>query len=317
LDLGAGFHPDLTGRENVFISGVISGLTRQEIRARFDAIVAFAELEAFIDRPTRTYSSGMQMRLAFAVAVHIEPEILLIDEVLSVGDLAFQRKCLNKIEEFKRRGCTIMLVSHDIASVQEICDEVLWLRSGEIVAHGDSQVITDAYVAEMTGVSALQALQSATSPTEPACNEHTLDTVALVPAPVELISIVLLNQEGCVVTELMAGDCLSVQITFRTIDCISFPIFQVKIINEDGLVYCDVTSQEIGNTSPLEPGEQQASLNFERLDLIGGQYQIEVSVVVQSTLKAQSSHKMCHPLKISSPKYASGILYPPHRWTAA
>jgi lipopolysaccharide transport system ATP-binding protein len=152
LDLGAGFHPDLTGRENIFISGVISGLTRQEIRTRFDAMVAFAELEAFIDSPLRTYSSGMQMRLAFAVAAHIEPEVLLIDEVLAVGDLGFQTKCLNRIAEFKRQGCTIVLVSHELTFVRDLCDEVLWLRGGELVAQGDAATVTDAYVAEMMAI---------------------------------------------------------------------------------------------------------------------------------------------------------------------
>jgi len=137
LDLGLGFHPDLTGRENVFVSGVIAGLTRHEVAQRFDSIVAFAELQQSIDSPLRTYSSGMQMRLAFAVAIHTEPEILLIDEVLAVGDLAFQRKCLQRIARFKAEGCTILLVSHDATLIQQLCDEVLWLRGGRLVAHGD------------------------------------------------------------------------------------------------------------------------------------------------------------------------------------
>src|SRR5438132_13144083 len=122
LDLGTGFHPELTGRENVFVSGVIAGLTRREVAQRFDSIVAFAELQQSIDSPLRTYSSGMQMRLAFAVAIHTEPEILLIDEVLAVGDLAFQRKCLQRIAQFKAEGCTILLVSHDATLIQQLCD---------------------------------------------------------------------------------------------------------------------------------------------------------------------------------------------------
>ncbi|HZD11294.1 MAG TPA: ABC transporter ATP-binding protein, partial [Candidatus Binatia bacterium] len=136
LDLGAGFHPDLSGRENVLVSGVISGLTRQEVLDRFDAIVDFAELAAFIDSPLRTYSTGMQMRLAFAVAVHIEPEILLIDEVLAVGDIAFQNKCLDRIAQFKRKGSTVLLVSHEASLVKKLCDRAIWLREGRIVAQG-------------------------------------------------------------------------------------------------------------------------------------------------------------------------------------
>jgi lipopolysaccharide transport system ATP-binding protein len=147
LDLGAGFHPDLTGRENVFVSGVIGGLTRREVVERFDAIVAFSELEEFIDSPLRTYSSGMQMRLAFAVAVHVEPEVLLIDEVLSVGDLSFQTKSFERISYFKAKGCTIILVSHAHEVIRELCDEALWLNWGRLMARGPAGLVVDQYVA--------------------------------------------------------------------------------------------------------------------------------------------------------------------------
>lgn len=146
LDLGAGFHPDLTGRESVFVNGVIGGLTRREVAQRFDAIVAFSELEPFIDNPMRTYSSGMQMRLGFAIAVYAEPEILLIDEILSVGDHSFQRKCLERIARFKAEGCTIILVSHDLEVVREVCDEVLWLDGGLVKSHGRPNDVADQYL---------------------------------------------------------------------------------------------------------------------------------------------------------------------------
>ncbi len=145
LDLSAGFHPDLTGRENVFVSGVIGGLTRRQVQERFDDIVAFAEFEEFIDSPTRTYSNGMRMRLAFAVATHIEPEILLIDEVLAVGDRAFQQKCLDRIEQFKNEGCTILLVSHEMALIEKLCDEVILLNAGRITARGPAGDVISQY----------------------------------------------------------------------------------------------------------------------------------------------------------------------------
>jgi lipopolysaccharide transport system ATP-binding protein len=154
LELGAGFHPELTGRENAIINGVISGLTKAEVARQFDSIVSFAELEDFIDSPLRTYSSGMIMRLAFAVAAHIEPEVLLIDEVLGVGDLAFQEKCLQRIEEFKSSGCTILLVSHNTDEVEQLCDEALWLRGGRLVAHGPAREVVKGYVNEMTHLEA-------------------------------------------------------------------------------------------------------------------------------------------------------------------
>ncbi len=150
LDLGAGFHPDLTGRENVFVSGVISGLTRREVAERFDSIVDFAELEEFIDSPLRTYSTGMQMRLGFAVAVHTKANILLIDEVLAVGDISFQQKCLMRIKQFRAQGCAIILVSHDEGPIKEFCDEALWLHGGHVMAHGPTDTVVSQYVAEMT-----------------------------------------------------------------------------------------------------------------------------------------------------------------------
>ena len=136
LELGAGFHPDLTGRENVFINGAMLGMTRREIRARFDDIVAFSELEQFIDSPVRTYSSGMYMRLGFSVAVHVDPDVLLVDEVLAVGDEQFQAKCRARIAAMKARGVTILFVSHDLPRVQEVCDRVVWLDRGVVRAEG-------------------------------------------------------------------------------------------------------------------------------------------------------------------------------------
>jgi homopolymeric O-antigen transport system ATP-binding protein len=147
LDLGAGFHPELTGRENVFVNGVIGGLSRREVRAQFDSIVDFSELDEFIDYPLRTYSNGMQLRLAFAIAVHVHPEILLIDEVLAVGDLSFKRKCRERISQFRASGCTILVVAHDLDTVQELCDEALFLRAGQLIAQGKTSEVIKRYVA--------------------------------------------------------------------------------------------------------------------------------------------------------------------------
>lgn len=146
LSLGAGFHDDLTGRENVFINGVISGLTLSEVKDKFDSIVAFAELERFIESPLRTYSSGMRMRLGFAVAAHIEPEILLIDEVLAVGDIAFQDKCINRIKQFKENGCTVLIVSHNVGFIRENCDTALWLHMGQVKAYDQAEPVVGQYL---------------------------------------------------------------------------------------------------------------------------------------------------------------------------
>jgi ABC-type polysaccharide/polyol phosphate transport system ATPase subunit len=146
IELGAGFHPEISGRENVFINGIMLGLSRQQVADRFDEIVAFAELEDFIDAPVKNYSSGMYMRLGFSIAIHVDPEVLLIDEVLAVGDEAFVHKCLDKIAAFKRRGKTILLVSHGLESVRRLCDRAVWLKSGKIEAVGDPPRVIDAYL---------------------------------------------------------------------------------------------------------------------------------------------------------------------------
>src|SRR5438132_4057857 len=151
IELGAGFHPEISGRENVFINGIMLGLTKREIEQRFDEIVAFAELREFIDAPVKTYSSGMYMRLGFSVAIHVDPDVLLIDEVLAVGDEAFTRKCLDKIGEFRRRGKTIVLVTHSLGLVEKMCDEALWLRHGRLVDQGDPRRVVDAYLTYVAG----------------------------------------------------------------------------------------------------------------------------------------------------------------------
>lgn len=145
LEVGTGFHPELTGRENIYLSGAILGMKKREIDLKFDAIVAFAEVERFLDTPLKHYSSGMQMRLAFAVAAHLEPEILLVDEVLAVGDLEFQKKCLGKMQEVSRSGRTIVFVSHQMNQVRRLCDRVLWFDAGQIKDSGPTSSIVAAY----------------------------------------------------------------------------------------------------------------------------------------------------------------------------
>src|SRR6185503_9545222 len=151
IELGAGFHPEISGRENVAINAMMLGLTRKQLERSYDAIVDFAELRDFIDAPVKTYSSGMYMRLGFAVAIHVDPDVLLVDEVLAVGDEGFTRKCLDKIGEFRRRGKTILLVSHSLGLVEKMCDDVLWLRHGQTAEQGDPKRVVDAYLMYVAG----------------------------------------------------------------------------------------------------------------------------------------------------------------------
>ncbi|WP_250480639.1 ABC transporter ATP-binding protein [Caballeronia sp. GAOx1] len=149
LELGAGFNPEFTGRENIFMNGTLLGLSRQEIEARYDEIVAFADVGMFIDQPVKMYSSGMYVRVAFAIAASMDPSILIVDEALAVGDLAFQAKCMMRLRELMDRGTTVLFVSHDMSSVRNICSKVLWLKDGKAVAYGDPKTVVEAYVGEM------------------------------------------------------------------------------------------------------------------------------------------------------------------------
>ncbi|MBI3946233.1 MAG: ABC transporter ATP-binding protein [Armatimonadetes bacterium] len=152
LDLGAGFHPDLTGTENLYLNGCILGMSRREVDRKRESIIAFAELEKFIDVPLRNYSSGMAMRLGFGIAIHYEPQVMLVDEVLTVGDDHFQAKCYRQIEALQRGGCAILFVSHDMAVVRRVATRVIWLRDGRIAGDGHPDQVVDAYLGAVAAV---------------------------------------------------------------------------------------------------------------------------------------------------------------------
>ena len=231
LELAAGFSFELSGRENALINGVVAGLTRREVMARMDDIVSFAELADFIDAPVRTYSSGMKLRLAFSVAMHTEPEILLIDEVLAVGDLGFQRKCHDKIAELKTRGCTLIMVSHDPAMVRQFCDRVLLLRKGD-----DCKIGPPAEILE-------EMISSFARPTEkrtPVGVQRTLrDGVTLTThknrlgsLEAEITGVRLFDGLGTEVHALKSGDSLVVQIDYVLHRPVESAWFQVQIVRE-------------------------------------------------------------------------------------
>lgn len=191
LEVGTGFHPELTGRENIFLNGAIIGMSKAEIVRKFDEIVAFAEVEKFLDTPVKRYSSGMYVRLAFAVAAHLETEILVIDEVLAVGDVAFQRKCLGKMGDLSHSGRTVLFVSHNMQAVRSLCSEAIWLERGEVKATGSSSEVIERY------------LELATRKE----NSGDLNTVlaAMPPDPVFRMNYVSLEQDGVTAATVLSG----------------------------------------------------------------------------------------------------------------
>lgn len=308
LDLGAGFSADLTGRENVFVSGVVAGLTRREVARRLEQIVAFAELEDFIDNPVRTYSTGMGMRLAFSTAIHTDPDVLLVDEFLSVGDLAFQEKCLERIRELKAQGCAIVLVSHSADQVQKLCDRALWLRQGQVVAYGVAEVVAGQYLSEMRSET-----QKRTPPRPPQMTkggiELRLNENRFGSLEVEIVDVQLLPT-----SHINSGDGLIVEIEYSLIQPIDAPIFNVSITQEDGQVCLNTNTQNQGILPLFLQNSGKIRVSFERLDLSGGKYYVNVGVYESNWTYTYDFHWHVYPLFVQSKTKQSGILNPPCRW---
>ena len=241
LELGSGFHPDFTGRENVFMNAAIHGLTNGQVRERFGDIVAFAEIEDFIDMPVRTYSSGMQLRLAFAVAAHVDPDILLLDEVLAVGDESFQRKCLGRIFEFRRKGGTLVFVSHDPNAVEQVCDRAILVDGGQVVHDGlPHEVMTEYHRLLATAGEGLGArIEKSLSEPEPAEDEPPSEPSS----PSDLggwgdgevaVRAVRVMQDRLPVTSVVGGDALTIEIEVQRRAPIDDAVIGIGILGEDG-----------------------------------------------------------------------------------
>ncbi|MEY2744266.1 MAG: hypothetical protein RJA65_269 [Actinomycetota bacterium] len=263
LELGAGFHPELTGAENIFLNGSILGMSKRDVQNKFASIVEFAGLEKFIDTPVKNFSSGMVVRLGFSIASHVEPEILLIDEILSVGDQDFQRKSSEKIEEFRREGRTIVVVSHSLGLVQQLCKEVIWLDKGQIRQSGPAAEVIAAY----TGGN----YQPQTERDESSRNRWGTGDA-------RINSIELLNHDGTIaqVVESNAGAQIRFQISAHT--RIESPILRVQITRLNGDVVWATSTQRGTNTMRVLDGPATATLNIESTKLLEGTYFVSAAI---------------------------------------
>ncbi|MBN9318256.1 MAG: hypothetical protein BGN86_01095 [Caulobacterales bacterium 68-7] len=317
LELNTGMHPDLSGRENILINGVVAGLTREEVVQRFDAIVDFAELEPFIDNPVRTYSSGMKLRLGFAVAAHVRPRILLIDEILSVGDIAFQEKCLQRIQEFKRDGCAIVLITHDLSQVEQSCDRAIWLRKGQVAAVGSPEMLVGEYRAEMLAETSRRtpgaaAAQMTAGGQHLVLNENRFGSLETVIQDVRL-----LDGDRREVRQVGGGDSLTVRFTV-TPSGQTGPLFASVTIGTEAHEDCiDVNTD--GDRIELSglAHTQTVEVSFDRLDLATGDYAVSVGIYAPDWSYAHDYHWRAYPLRIEAPQKAKGILSPPRRWTVS
>jgi lipopolysaccharide transport system ATP-binding protein len=314
LDLSAGLTDDLTGRENIFIAGVIAGMTRAEVRACYDLIVAFAELGSFIEMPIRTYSTGMRMRLAFSVAAHISPDVLLIDEVLAVGDQQFQRKCLERIATIKAGGATIFLVSHDSSQVRALCDEVLLLKQGEIVAYGPTQAVMDLYDTEGAPAQPDRAESFVEAEQLPGGRllQHGVNRSGS--QKVQINAVRLLHPNGAPARSIVSGAGLVVELDLVANDPVKGAIATV-VIQAHGDLMCLDTNTEVGGLY-LDSlvGTACLQLAFERLDLAGGNYSISVGVYMQNWRGLYDYHEKCYDFSVVGPPSGQGFMNPPLTW---
>lgn len=232
LELGAGFHPELSGRDNVFLNAAILGMGRREIELRFDKIVAFSGLEQFIDAPVKTYSSGMYVRLAFAVAINVDPELLLIDEILAVGDVTFQQKCMEKFVQLRDDGRTLVLVTHDTSSVRNFCDRAIWIDHGTVKADGKPAEVIDEYIETM-----LEA-------------EETGDGSARRgPGPIRITRADILVS-GAQTNHVRTGDEVVFRLHFETAEPVPNPVFALTLASLSGVIVTAPTSRD-GNEVPV------------------------------------------------------------------
>ncbi len=311
LELGGGFQGDLTGRENAILAAVVAGLLKREAIERLPEIIRFAELEDFIDVPVRTYSTGMTMRLAFAVAVHTDPEVMLVDEYLSVGDLAFQAKCAARIAELRGRGCAIMLVSHGMDQVRELCDRALWLRHGEVVACDSARAVAASYEQEMREESLRRT---------PAAPARTTDTGTELRPRKNRFGSLEMEITGVVLRPgptLTTGGTLGVEIGYHAENSLPAPVFAVSISRPDGTVCLDTNTLSARVAVAQVKGSGTIRLVIDRLDLVPGPYFVDVGVFESNWSHAYDYHWHVYQLTVEGGSAHKGILAPPCRWSLA
>jgi len=271
LELGAGFHPDFTGRENVYMNGSIHGLSERDIDRRLEAIVTFAELQDFIDMPVRTYSSGMQMRLAFAIAAHVDPDILLLDEVLAVGDESFQRKCFGRIAEFRRGGGTLVFVSHDAAAVERVCDRAVLLADGRIAADGPPAQVLAAYHRLLAdgGVSAPAGAE------EPA--GHQDDPRVWGDGRVRIVSARLVGPDGPT-DRFLSGSPMTIEMEVDAAESVETPTFGIAIRTAEGTPLYGTNTRLDEFAIERVAGRCAVSFSIPSLPLLEGRFDVTLAV---------------------------------------
>jgi lipopolysaccharide transport system ATP-binding protein len=349
LELGTGFHPDLTGRENIFLNGSLLGISRREMAKRYDQIVDFAEIDEFIDTPIKHYSSGMVMRLGFAVAINVAPDILLTDEVLAVGDEAFQRKCLDYIAFLRKQGVTIVFVSHALDAVRSLCRRVIWLDHGRVVADGPSGEIVDRYLTyenernaerlrsehaggparaiarpepmaqgeEDTGPLGPPAGDDSPADQSPGESPQGAGTPAAA-SPVEVTGVRFINARGEETSLASTGESLIVRIAYRASERVSEPVFGLALYTENGTHLNGPNTRFAGLEIPQIEGEGHVDYEIEAMPLLAGRYDVTVAVTDADMAETFVHQHRAYSFYVQpTPGLPErwGLLYVPAKWS--
>lgn len=287
LEFGAGFHPELTGRENVFLNGAMLGFTRAEMHAKFERIVDFAELAEFIDAPLRTYSSGMVARLGFAVATDVEPEILLLDEVLSVGDAAFQQKSFGRIRAFRAAGATILFVSHNLDVVKSLCDRAVWFDHGRIMADDASSVVVDQYIGRDVNAEEERLAGGAPIGEQRWGNRK-----------IEITHVRIQGVSGQEQAIFSTGDTLILEMEYCAHSPTAAPTFGMAIHRQDGVHITGPNTTFAGLTLPTLEGGGTVTFTIPQLPVLEGLYYISVAVHATDLPEVYDYHDRCYPFRV-------------------
>lgn len=318
LELGAGFHPDLTGRENIYLNGSIYGLSRRQMDQRLDAIIDYAELDEFIDTPIKHYSSGMYVRLGFAVAIHTDPDLLLVDEVLAVGDASFQRKCLSSIQHFRDQGGTLLFVTHDLNSIQSICKRVLWLEHGKIQAEGHPTDVIMAYLQHLGQKEEERRQREGKTPS-------TSTEEAPPPTPrrwgsglVRITAVELCDAANQSHSTFHNGDALKIRLHYQADQPVEQPVFGLAIHHQNGTHICGPNTKFDELPIPRVEGAGVIDYCIPSLPLLEGDYTVSVAVVDAALAETYDYHDRLYPFQVyrGKAKEFYGLVTLNGRWSA-
>jgi len=306
IELGAGFHPEISGRENVVINGMLLGLSRKEIEGRMDGVLRFADIGDFIDQPVKTYSSGMYLRLGFAVAVAVDPDVLLIAEILAVGDALFERRCMDRLARMRRRGVTMVIVSHDLDLVGAFADRAVYLRRGSVVAVGAPDAVVARYRSDVAGESV--------SGDAPSREVRVVEEGRRWGSGDVEITAVEVESGGRRLQLVPSGADCTVRVRYRAHSVLTDFVFGLAWHGADGTLACGHNTQIDGVKSHRLDGEGEVSCRYEALQLAPGEYTVDAAVHAAGGL-AYDYWCQAAAVRVTAPVEWPGVWAPPHSWS--